>query len=112
MKTQNGGPASGQGANIKRPAPARAFLGVVSIGAGCARGLERNVELIDESGGFIFQLRVSMKLVGKAGDEARSKAPARRLLDLRPALLDPSQLESRVFLIDHRGNLDAIFGVG
>ena len=85
---------------------------LVSIGGEHSQDGQRNVEFVHDSRGLISQSNITMKLIGKATDEACSKTAPRRLLDRRAALLGPRQLEQLRFFIDRRRDVDAPRRVG
>ena len=60
----------------------------------------RNIELVHDTGGLIFQTHNTMKLFGKATDKARPKTAPGGLLDRRAALLGPCEFEPLRLFID------------
>lgn len=67
-------------------------LGPVSIGAAHLQGGQRNVEFVYDALRFISQSNMTMKLIGKAIDEACPETAPSRLPDHRPPTLGPCQL--------------------
>src|SRR5690349_11277177 len=82
----------------------------VSIGVTFSKRAERDVELVNEPRGLIFQSNTAMELFGQTGNELCSETAPRRLPDCRAAFLSPCQLQPLV--IDRRCNLDASRAVG
>ena len=70
--------------------------GLVSMSAERSQDGQRDVEFVHDSGGFIPQLNITMKFIGKATGEACSKTALHWLLDYRAAFLGPCELEPRL----------------
>ena len=89
--------AGGAGARPDRPISRqknRPIQALVSIGAQRSQGRQRNVEFVGEFGGLISHASFTVKLICKAGDEARPQAAPRRLLHRWAAMRRDSSLSN------------------
>ena len=73
---------------------------------------QRNTEFVDEARGLISQSNFTLKLVGKAINEARPKTAPGRFPNRWATPLGPCQFESLRLIIHRQHNLDAPRRIG